>query len=320
MKKILIVSFSVLVLVLVLAFGFKDGSEVQSEKTRTVKHLHETVRKDVRDLITYKAMPTKSVAIDQLDPFLFLNHHGPQTYPENNNGLPFGPHPHKGFETVTFILDGSLVHSDNSGHRSEITAGGVQWMTAGKGIVHSEMSSEEFQKNGGSVEMLQLWVNLPAKKKNIDPGYRGLQSDEITHQSLDGGVANLHLISGTLAGAKGPIDSETGVVMSWLDFEENGSVEFSVDPSREVFLYVVNGSVEINGTVAAKRTLVEFSKDGSKIGITAQSAATVLFGHADPTGDKVVAQGPFVMNSREEINKARKDYRAGKFGSPIEED
>ncbi len=117
--------------------------------------------------------------MEQLDPFLFLNHHGPQTYPANNRGLPFGPHPHRGFETVTFILEGSLAHADSASHQSVINAGGVQWMTAGSGIVHAEISPPAFLREGGPLEILQLWVNLPAHLKMSEPRYVGLQQESI---------------------------------------------------------------------------------------------------------------------------------------------
>src|SRR6187549_1845772 len=126
---------------------------------RSIKKIHKAVYEPIADLVTYRAIPTAS--IDYIDPFLFLNHHGPQVYLPNNRGLPFGPHPHRGFETVTFILDGDIFHKDSGGYEGTILPGGVQWMTAGSGLIHSEVSSENFKKNGGPLEILQLWVNLP---------------------------------------------------------------------------------------------------------------------------------------------------------------
>src|SRR5690606_16910570 len=123
--------------------------------------------------------------VEQVDPFLFLNHHGPQTYGANNRGLPFGPHPHRGFETVTFILQGELAHRDSAGHESVIRRGGVQWMTAGSGLVHAEVSPDEFKRVGGPLEILQLWVNLPGRLKMTRPRYTGLQGDEIPALSVD---------------------------------------------------------------------------------------------------------------------------------------
>ena len=154
---------------------------------KLIKHNHKAVSEPIADLVTFRALPTSSVSMNQLDPFIFLNHHGWQHYPPNNNGLPFGPHPHRGFETVTFILEGDLMHRDSSGGGSVIHAGGVQWMTAGSGLIHAEISSPEFKKKGGPLEILQLWINLPAKFKMTPPAYTGLQKDEIPVVQWDDG-------------------------------------------------------------------------------------------------------------------------------------
>src|ERR1700755_2586884 len=140
---------------------------------KPVVNLHPAYRDDIGDLMTRRPIPAPG--LDHLGAFLFLNHHGPQTYAPGNDGLPFGPHPHRGFETVTFILDGKLAHRDSAGHESIINAGGVQWMTAGSGLVHSEVSPESFREAGGPLELLQLWVNLPARLKMTAPRYIGRQ-------------------------------------------------------------------------------------------------------------------------------------------------
>ena len=144
---------------------------------RPVLRLHPAHRDDIGDLITRRPVP--GPGLDQVDPFLFLNHHGPQTYPPNNAGLPFGPHPHRGFETVTFILDGELAHNDSGGGESIIKAGGIQWMTAGSGLIHAELSPADFKRDGGPMEILQLWVNLPSRLKMTRPAYVGLQAADI---------------------------------------------------------------------------------------------------------------------------------------------
>src|SRR3569833_2338425 len=141
---------------------------------KSVIALHPAQRDDIADLVTRRPVPGPELA--QLDPFLFLNHHGPQTYGPDNRGLPFGPHPHRGFETVTFIVEGSLAHRDTGGHESVIDAGGVQWMTAGRGLVHAELSPESFKRTGGPLEILQLWVNLPSRLKMTAPVYTGLEA------------------------------------------------------------------------------------------------------------------------------------------------
>ena len=162
---------------------------------------------DYNGLDTFRVMPTGKVPMERMDPFIFMNHHGPQDYIPNNNGLPFGPHPHKGFETVTFILQGDLVHKDNTGYTSNIKAGGIQWMTAGRGIMHSETSSEEFKQSGGNVEIIQLWLNLPSRLKLSPPAYTGLQRSEIPEVTLDNGKVHAQVVSGSFHGTIAPIQS-----------------------------------------------------------------------------------------------------------------
>ena len=187
---------------------------------KMVSRIHPALRDDIGDLITQRPVP--SAHLEQVDPFLFLNHHGPQTYPPHNRGLPFGPHPHRGFETVTFILEGMLTHKDSAGHESIIRAGGVQWMTAGSGLIHAEISPREFLETGGPLEILQLWVNLPPHLKMTQPAYTGLQRDQIPALRLDGGRVTMHLTAGEWEGTRGPVQSLTGVFMSTIEFKAGG--------------------------------------------------------------------------------------------------
>src|SRR5512141_1643374 len=168
---------------------------------KTVVAQHPAHRDDIGDLVTRRPLPGPKT--EQVDPFLFLNHHGPQVYPPGNSGLPFGPHPHRGFETVTFILEGELAHMDTAGHASVIKAGGVQWMTAGRGLVHAEVSPEAFRRNGGPLEILQLWVNLPARLKMTQPRYVGLQRDDIPAYATADRQGTVHLVAGTWQGHEG---------------------------------------------------------------------------------------------------------------------
>lgn len=281
---------------------------------KTIKKLHQAVRDDIGDLLTQRPLPNDHLA--QLDPFLFLNHHGPQTYAPNNHGLPFGPHPHRGFETVTFILDGMLTHQDSAGHESIIRAGGVQWMTAGRGIVHAEISPQEFLREGGPIELLQLWVNLPGRLKMSPPAYTGLQRDQIPALAAGSG-ATLHLIAGEWQGTTGPVASMTGVFMSTVDMPAGAELRFDQLLARTVFLYVVRGAVTIVGQRVAGYTLVELNEEGDAVDLVAEEDSLVVFGHAEPIGEPVVSHGPFVMNTRQEINEAISDYQAGRFGAPL---
>jgi redox-sensitive bicupin YhaK (pirin superfamily) len=278
---------------------------------KTVLALHSARRDDIADLVTRRPVP--GPGLEQVDPFLFLNHHGPQTYPPGNGGLPFGPHPHRGFETVTFILEGELAHRDSAGHESIIRAGGVQWMTAGSGLVHAEVSPEDFRRTGGPLELLQLWINLPSRLKMTSPRYVGMQAGEIPAISMDHGQATVHLIAGAWGGHHGPIPSLTGVFMTTIDLKAGGKAGFGSLGGRNVFLYVVRGAVKAGGRSIPAWTLAEFDLAGDVLEIEATEDALVLFGHAEPIGEPVFAHGPFVMNTREEIVDAIRDFNAGLF-------
>ncbi len=282
---------------------------------KTIQRLHPAMRDDIGDLITQRPVPGPH--IHQVDPFLFLNHHGPQVYPPHNGGLPFGPHPHRGFETVTFILDGMLAHRDSAGHESVIGPGGVQWMTAGRGIVHAEISPREFMQNGGPLEILQLWVNLPPALKMTAPRYVGLQRDQIPVVETETGRVRVHLVSGEFQGVKGPVDSLTGVFMSTVDMQAGGRLYLDNLLDRSVFLYVVRGVISIAPDTVSPFHLAEFDAVGDELEIIAEKDCLLLLGHAEPIREPVVAHGPFVMNTREEINQAILDYQAGRFGDPF---
>ncbi len=278
---------------------------------RTVLRTHVAHRDDIADLITRRPVP--GPGLEQVDPFLFLNHHGPQVYRPGSNGLPFGPHPHRGFETVTFILEGSLAHYDTGGHESIIDAGGVQWMTAGSGLVHAELSPDAFKRRGGPMEILQLWVNLPGRLKMTAPRYTGVQRADIPALALPHGAGTLNLVSGTFGGETGPITSLTGVFMTTVQLLAGHKATLPAPRGRAVFFYVVSGRVTVGGTPVDKWHLVELNDDGDDVLVEAGEDVVLLYGHADPIGEPVVAYGPFVMNTEAEIRQAFADYRAGKF-------
>jgi quercetin 2,3-dioxygenase len=279
---------------------------------RTIKKIHQAAYRPIGDLITYSPLPTRS--LDQIDPFLFLNHHGPQHYPPKNNGLPFGPHPHRGMETVTFILDGDIMHKDTGGHESVIEAGGVQWMTAGKGLIHAEVSSKAFKEHGGDLEILQLWLNLPARLKMTTPRYEGLQKEAIPRLTFMEGKVTIHLISGHWEGKQGAFETLTDVFLSTVYFKPGGELRVKVPVEHHIFFYVIRGKLTVNEREVAALHLVEFNDDGEELRMAATTDSILLFGHAAPFNEPVVAQGPFVMNTEEEIREAYDDYRQGKFG------
>ncbi|WP_369787953.1 pirin family protein [Rouxiella sp. WC2420] len=279
--------------------------------TQKIKQQYKAYRDDIRDLQTRRPVPGPQ--LEQLDPFLFLNHHGPQVYAPDNLGLPFGPHPHRGFETVTFILRGELSHKDTGGHESIIGAGGMQWMTAGSGLIHSELSPESFKKHGGELEILQLWINLPARFKMTAPSYVGLQAADIPQIPLSKGQGWVSLISGEVAGISGPINSLTGVTMMTVQLAAGSEITLDAPAAREVFLYTVKGRLEIGDQPAEAWHLIELDGSDDSVTIKALEDAVLLFGHADKIKEPMVSHGPFVMNTVQEINQAILDYQAGKF-------
>lgn len=282
------------------------------KKLRTIKEIHDAEYSPVGDLITYSPLPSDNV--EMIDPFLLLNHHGPQTYGQNNGGMPFGPHPHRGMETVTFILEGDILHKDSHGHESVIKSGGVQWMTAGRGLIHAEVSSDEFKKKGGKLEILQLWINLASKDKMAEPVYEGFQKDEIPHVVSDGGKVRVNVISGLWAATKGVRTPLNPISLYTIEFKAGGSLRASVPLDENIFFYIVRGALKINGQDTEERQLLEFSNDEEGLQMAALTESYVIFGHARPFNEPVVAHGPFVMNTMDEIRQAYDDYKSGKFG------
>ncbi|MCL6260698.1 pirin family protein [Aquiflexum sp. TKW24L] len=281
--------------------------------TMTIKEIHPAAYHPIADLITYNPLP--SPKLRQIDPFIFLNHHGFQTYPKNNRGLPFGPHPHRGMETVTFILEGDIMHLDSGGHESVIEAGGIQWMTAGSGLIHSEVSSSKFKKEGGDLEILQLWINLPAKLKMTKPRYIGLQKNEINHFDLEGGKVQIQMIAGEWDGNVGSFETLSPIFLSTITMSKEAKFTKDIPVDENIFFYIVRGEVKVLGETIPFRNLVEFTGDGGNMTVEATEDAILILGHAKPFNEPMVAQGPFVMNTQKEIAEAYNDYQEGKFGT-----
>jgi quercetin 2,3-dioxygenase len=280
---------------------------------RQIKRIHKAEYRPIADLVTYSPLPTRN--LQQIDPFIFLNHHGFQTYPERNQGLPFGPHPHRGMETVTFILEGDIMHKDSSGHESVIGPGGVQYMTAGKGLIHAEVSSSDFKRKGGDLEILQLWLNLPAAKKMITPNYLGLQKEDIPTFELDGGLVNVQQLFGEWNEVNGAFEGTFPLVMSTIYLQKGGKFDKEIPARENIFFYIVRGELKVNGVETQLRNLIEFTNSGEKVEVEALEDSILILGHAAPFNEPMVAQGPFVMNTQEQIYEAYQDYQAGKFGT-----
>jgi len=265
-------------------------------------------------LNTQRAFPTG--ALPDLNPFLFLNHHGPQTYPAGNAGLPFGPHPHKGFETLTFIEEGLLAHRDSTGGAHVSGPGGVQWMTAGSGIVHAEVSPEEFLREGGPCHLLQLWMNLPAARKGVTPRYHSVEPDDLGAAHGDGW--QWQVISGIVdvegRSVAGPVESLTGLFTSRLRIEAGATFSCAVPAERTLLLYPVAGAARCGDAVLKPFATPVFDRNGGQLTLEALEDSTFILCHGAPIDEPVVAYGPFVMNTEEEIHTAFAEFRAGKYG------
>ena len=188
-------------------------------------------------------------------------------------------------------------------------------MTAGKGLIHAEVSSPEFKQKGGPLEILQLWVNLPARLKMTEPRYEGLQKEQIPSFPLDEGKVTVNLVAGSWDGHQGAFDTMTELVLATVSFQAGGKLTVPVPAERNILFYLIKGTLAVNGQKIPFRNLVEFTNEGSDLSVEASEDSLLLFGHAVPFQEPVVAQGPFVMNSEAEIQQAYRDYQQGKFGS-----
>lgn len=259
--------------------------------------------------------PLPGPGLDVLDPFLLLHHHGPMTLGPGTEGMPFGPHPHRGFETATFIVRGGMMHQDSVTPPTLVKAGGVQWMTAGRGLIHNEFAPDELKKKGGELEIIQLWINLPRSLKLSEPGYQDLQPEDIPVVTTPDGKGRVQVVSGHFGEAKGAYESLTDIDSAMIALEKAGVVRWKVPSTKEVFLYVLTGLVEINGREVDERSFVTFEMSGEEFEIEALKTSLILFCAGTPIREPIVARGPFVMTSEQEIREAIADFQAGKMGS-----
>ena len=255
--------------------------------------------------------PFPGPELDYASPFLMLDHFGHERIrPGDEGGL--NPHPHRGFETVTFLFQGAMEHHDSSGGHGHLRAGGVQWMTAGSGIVHAEYRGREFVKQGGTLEGVQLWVNLPRKFKMEAPHYQDLPAERIPVARFEGGEARV--VAGELFGVAGPAQTYTPMIVAHLKLAGGAPAEFAVPAGFNSFVYAIRGSGRSSSVRFTGNQLVEFRADGGSMQVTAEEPLDLLFLAGEPIDEPVVSWGPFVMNTREEIIHARDDYLAGRMG------
>ena len=263
----------------------------------------------VRSLFTYTNMGPV------LSPFLLLDYAGPVEFPPTHHRLGVGEHPHRGFETVTIVYAGEVEHRDSSGGGGRIGAGDVQWMTAASGIVHEEFHGREFARHGGLFEMVQLWVNLPAKDKMTAPRYQSILKNQIPVVNLPNGRGTVRVIAGEFAGAKGPAKTYTPIHVWDLRLTSEEQFDFAVPPDYTAALVVLKGTVHVHGSeaiTAAEVGLLDRAGEIIRIDSAKNAMALLLIG--EPIDEPIVGSGPFVMNTQQEISQAMLDYRNGKMG------
>jgi quercetin 2,3-dioxygenase len=252
---------------------------------------------------------------EELSPFLLLDYAGPAEFPPSDRQRGVEEHPHKGFETVTIVYSGEVEHRDSSGGGGLIGPGDVQWMTAASGLVHEEMHGREFARRGGLFEMVQLWVNLPAKDKQAKPGYQNITAAQIPRVELPGGAGVGRVIAGSLHGVQGPARTFTPINLWDIRLNAGHQVELPVFTGHTTALLVLKGNVRLNGTEPLAATeLAVFDREGQGIAVEAIDETTLLVLDGQPIHEPIVGAGPFVMNTAEEIRQAYADYRNGKMG------
>ncbi|MGQ0810170.1 MAG: pirin family protein [Nitrospiraceae bacterium] len=252
---------------------------------------------------------------EQLSPFLLLDYAGPTYFPPTDQPRGVGEHPHRGFETVTLLYQGVVAHRDSAGNGGIIGPGDVQWMTAASGVVHEEMHEKEFAKRGGTLEAIQLWVNLPKASKMSTPGYQTLLSTDIPVIELDGGAGQVRVIAGEFHGIKGPAHTFTPVQLYDVRLKAGYRTDVTLPAGGNTALFALNGQVTVNGSQAVHEAeLAVLSTEGEQVALEAKQDATLLVLHGNPIHEPVARYGPFVMNTKDELIQAVNDYREGKMG------
>ncbi len=249
-----------------------------------------------------------------ISPFLLLDYAGPYEFEPSTTARGVGKHPHRGMETVTIVYEGEVSHRDSAGNVGTVGPGDVQWMTAGSGIVHEEYHSPAFTKSGGTLEMVQLWVNLPSKDKMTSPAYQEILKSDIPKVSLTNDNGDLKVIAGSYEGIKGP--SKTFSDMNVWDLDIKSNVEFKLElPEKQTTIFIVlKGSLSINDdTVLNNVEIAILSPEGMQVHIQSDTPTKMLVLTGVPLNEPIVGKGPFVMNSRDEIEQAFEDYRNGIF-------
>jgi redox-sensitive bicupin YhaK (pirin superfamily) len=258
--------------------------------------------------------PLPVPGLEQVSPFILLHHAGPTVQQPNGTKERLSPHPHRGFEPVTFLFSGKLHHKDSLGNEGFLESGDVQWMTAGSGIIHSEGPSAAFTEEGGTLELIQLWVNLPRDHKMTAPKYQDIKQNQIPTLRFDNGKITARLVAGEYENAKGPASTFTNIIALMLHIEAGAQSTLSIPHGMNALLYVLDGEVTSNGTAVSRYNMAQFSTDGDAIPLETFSNGHALLLAGEPINEPMASYGPFVMNYPGEIKQAILDYETGKMG------
>ncbi|MDQ7727844.1 pirin family protein [Halomonas sp. SpR8] len=263
----------------------------------------------VRSLFSYGQHANK------LSPFLLLDYAGPRDFQPAQKPRGVGQHPHRGFETVTIVYQGEVAHQDSTGRGGVIGPGDVQWMTAGAGILHEEFHSPAFTQSGGSLEMVQLWVNLPAKDKMAKPGYQAIFDRQIPRVDLPEGAGWLRVIAGEYQSQSGPAETFTPINVWDLSLNAGKATTLAQPNGWTTLLVVLKGTVLVNGEgILREAQVAELAREGETFTLEANNDVQLLLLAGEPINEPVVGHGPFVMNSEKEIMEAMDDFNNGRFG------
>ena len=291
---------------------------VKNNKMRSVQQIVSAKRVNMGGILLDQPLPYGE--IQQIDPFLLVHHWDDKIEAgQNQKDLGVGPHPHRGFAPVTLLFKGGVHHQDSRGNNSKVSAGGVQWMHSGMGIVHSERPLKEIAENGGDFELIQFWVNTPAQFKMEEPFYTPLQQNEIPVIISTDGLVKQNIIAGKLHDKESKIKTYTKMLILTLEIEKAGEVEIPVPSSFNMFIYQLDGKLLINNTKETKaKDLSWFKNDGDSIIIKGIEKTRAILLAGEPVNEAVSSYGPFVMNTHTEILEAMRDYEMGEMGVLIE--
>jgi redox-sensitive bicupin YhaK (pirin superfamily) len=282
---------------------------------RSVSHILESSNIDMGSFQVKQPLPTQKVP--QISPFLLLHHFGPIKVEPGYDPIDLGPHPHRGFEPVTFLYQGGIRHKDSLGNEGILEAGDIQWMTAGRGIIHSERASDFFMENGGIIEGIQLWVNLPAKDKMTQPKYQEIRKNDIP--VITENKVTHRLVSGQWNGQKGIVNTFSPMIIIQTSILSGGKTQIPIPENFNACIYILSGEITLNDNFdypAGK--MIYFTNKGDGIGIEGLADTEILVLCGEPIEEPLAQYGPFVMNSQTEIMEAMRDYQMGKMGFYID--